>query len=55
MTDTGSYDRPEAVDDLFFHSSGLLHLAFDQLREGQMVEFEINPRGTRAVNIRAAR
>ncbi len=54
--DEYGFIRPAgAEDDLFFHISGLHNLAFDQLREGQLVEFEINPRGTRAINIRAPR
>lgn len=32
-----------ASDDLFFRSSGLRGLVFDQLREGQTVEFEKQP------------
>ena len=46
-----------ASDDVFFHSSALQGLVFDQLNEGQAVEFEKqpderDPRRTRAVNVR---
>ena len=52
--------RPEgASDDVFFHSSALQGLVFDQLNEGQTVEFEKqpderDPRRSRAVNVRVA-
>lgn len=46
-----------ASEDVFFHSSALQRLLFDQLTEGQAVEFEkqpheLDPRRTRAVNVR---
>lgn len=46
-----------ATEDVFFHSSVLQGLVFDQLNEGQAVEFETqpderDPRRTRAVNVR---
>lgn len=48
-----------ASDDLFFHSSALQGLVFDELSEGQAVEFEKqpderDPRRSRAVNVRVA-
>ncbi len=53
--------RPEgASEDVFFHSSALQGgLIFDQLNEGQTVEFEKqaddrDPRRSRAVNVRLA-
>jgi len=52
--------RPEgASEDIFFHSSALQGLVFDQLNEGQTVEFEKqpddrDPRRSRAANVRAA-
>lgn len=53
--------RPEgASEDVFFHSSALQGgLVFDQLNEGQIVEFEKqpddrDPRRSRAVNVRLA-
>ncbi len=51
--------RPDgASEDLFFHSSALQGLVFDDLQEGQTVEFEKgqderNPQRSRAVNVRA--
>jgi CspA family cold shock protein len=51
--------RPEgASEDVFFHSTALQGLVFDQLNEGQTVEFEQqpddrNPSRKRAVNVRA--
>jgi len=46
-------------EDVFFHSTALQGLVFDQLNEGQTVDFETqpderNPRRTRAVNVRVA-
>lgn len=46
-----------ASDDLFFHNSALQGLVFDNLTEGQTVEFEKqpderDPRRSRAVNVR---
>ena len=52
--------RPDgASEDVFFHTSALQGLVFDDLREGQAVEFEKqaderDPRKTRAVNVRVA-
>jgi cold shock protein len=53
--------RPEgASEDIFFHSSALQGgLVFDQLNEGQTVEFEKqpddrDPRRSRAANVRTA-
>ncbi len=48
-----------ASEDVFFHSSALQGVVFDQLREGQAVEFEKqpddrDPRKTRAINVRVA-
>jgi CspA family cold shock protein len=50
--------KPQTGDqDLFFHTSALQGLVFDDLREGQTVEFENekdprNPSRSRAVNVR---
>ena len=46
------------TEDLFFHSSAVEYPTFDELREGQRVEFETgsdprNPARQRAVNVRA--
>jgi CspA family cold shock protein len=40
-------------DDVFFHCSVVAEAAFDQLREGQQVEFTIGrgPKGPRAENV----
>ena len=40
--------------DLFFHMSGLQDVGFDDLREGQSVEFDVGsgPIGERAENVR---
>jgi len=52
--------RPEgASEDVFFHSTALQGLVFDNLNEGQKVEFdkqadERDPRRSRAANVRAA-
>ena len=49
--------RPEgASEDIFFHSSAVSGVLFDQLNEGQSVEFERepdprDPKRSRAVNI----
>jgi CspA family cold shock protein len=43
--------------DIFFHRSSLLQLNFENLREGQMVEFELHrsDKGPRASNVRVNR
>jgi cold shock protein len=52
--------RPEgANDDIFFHSSGMQGTMFDELNEGQNVEFDTqnDPRDSsrsRAINVRPA-
>ena len=45
-------------DDVFFHRSSVPAGNFDQLKEGESVEFDVepdprNPRRSRAVNVRA--
>ncbi|MDB5194893.1 MAG: hypothetical protein JWO84_77 [Parcubacteria group bacterium] len=39
--------------DLFFHSNELVNVAFDDLREGDKVEFEVgeSPKGPNAVKV----
>ena len=39
--------------DLFFHSNELVNIGFDQLRTGDMVEFEVadSPKGKNAVSV----
>jgi cold shock protein len=48
-----------ASEDVFFHTSALQGLVFDDLREGQSVDFEKqpderDPRRSRAANVRVA-
>ncbi|HEU4400516.1 MAG TPA: cold shock domain-containing protein [Candidatus Polarisedimenticolia bacterium] len=42
--------------EVFFHRSGLVGLNFDELEQGQVVDFEVEkgPKGLRAGNVRAA-
>jgi cold shock protein len=52
--------RPEGASaDVFFHTSALQGVMFDDLNEGQKVEFDTqpddrDPRRSRAVNVRLA-
>jgi CspA family cold shock protein len=52
--------RPQGSDqDVFFHTTALSGLVFDELQEGQAVEFDTekdprNPSRSRAVNVRPA-
>lgn len=43
-----------AQGDVFFHCSAVQEVTFEELREGQLVEFEMGqgPKGPRAENIR---
>lgn len=43
-------------DDAFFHHSAVEGTTFDQLREGQVVEYDMGrgPKGPRAENVRPA-
>lgn len=43
-------------DDLFFHMSSVDGIAFEQLREGQAVTYDVGqgPKGPRAENVRPA-
>ena len=43
-------------NDIFFHMSALQGVTFEQLREGQVVEYEVGqgPKGPRAENVRPA-
>jgi CspA family cold shock protein len=59
LTDKGfGFITPEGEGekDLFFHSSGLVDVQFDDLREGDAVSFETeqSEKGPRAVNVRRA-
>lgn len=42
--------------DIFFHSKNLVGVAFDDLREGETVSFEVedSPKGQNAVNVQRA-
>ena len=44
----------DGAADVFFHTSGLENVTFEELQEGQSVEFEHGdgPKGPRAENIR---
>lgn len=41
--------------EVFFHQSSLIDVKFDDLREDQEVEFEVenSPKGPRAINLKA--
>ncbi len=58
LTDKGfGFIAPEGQDkDVFFHSSALVDIVFDELREGDTVSFEIedSEKGPRAVNVTRA-
>lgn len=58
LTDRGfGFIAPEDNSkDVFFHSEALVDVAFDELREGDKVTFEVedSPKGPRAVNVRRA-
>jgi cold shock protein len=47
--------RSSEGQEVFFHRSGLQNLNFDSLKEGDVVEFELErgEKGPRAVNVRA--
>ena len=49
--------KPESGDkDVFFHASALVEVSFDDLREGDVVTFEVTegPKGPAAANVRRA-
>lgn len=55
LTDKGfGFIRTADGNDLFFHSSGLQGVTFEELRVGQNVEFTegVGPKGPRAEGIR---
>jgi CspA family cold shock protein len=57
VTDRGfGFIQQEQGEDLFFHSSALQNVTFDDIRHGDIVEYdaEADPRGrgNRAVNVR---
>ncbi|MCA9126936.1 MAG: cold-shock protein [Planctomycetales bacterium] len=55
ITDRGFGFIEEGTDkDIFFHSSSVQQVRFDELREGQRVTYDIGqgPKGPRAENVR---
>ncbi len=50
----GFIKRDGEEKDLFFHSNGLVDVAFDDLKVGDTVSFEVEQaeKGPRAVNVR---
>lgn len=55
ITDKGfGFIENESGPDMFFHSSALEGVTYDELREGQMVEYSVGqgPKGPRAENVR---
>lgn len=49
----GFISREGEDKDLFFHANSLVGVAFDNLREGDKVQFEVGegPKGPNAVNV----
>ena len=49
----GFITREGAEKDLFFHSKDLQGVTFDELREGEMVQFEVSqsPKGPNATKV----
>ncbi len=49
----GFISREGKDKDLFFHSNALQGVSFDELKEGDMVQFEVEegPKGLNAVNV----
>jgi len=57
VSDRGfGFIESERGDDLFFHHSALEGTSIEELREGQVVEYEIGrgPKGPRAESVRVA-
>lgn len=52
----GFIKREGQEKDLFFHSKELVGVTFDELREGDMVQFEVadSPKGPNAVQVSKA-
>ncbi len=49
----GFISRDGQEKDLFFHSNELVNVKFDELREGDMVSFEVgeSPKGPNAIKV----
>jgi len=57
VTDKGfGFIETDTGTDMFFHSSALEGVSYDDLREGQMVTYNIGkgPKGPRAENVQLA-
>jgi cold shock CspA family protein len=59
VTGFGFIKSPDSNEDIFFHSSGLTGLVFEDIEVGMSVEFSIepdprNPKRTRAAGVKAA-
>lgn len=52
----GFISRPGETKDLFFHSKDLVGVTFDELQEGETVEFEVvdGDKGPSAKNVKRA-
>jgi CspA family cold shock protein len=52
----GFISREGEAKDLFFHSKDLVGITFDELRQGDTVNFEVaeGPKGPNAVNVSRA-
>ena len=52
----GFIGQDGVAKDLFFHSNSLVGVSFDELKEGDMVSFDIedSPKGPNAVNVKRA-
>jgi CspA family cold shock protein len=54
VTDRGfGFISTDNDSDIFFHSSSLVGVSFDELREGQQVSYDVGrgPKGPRAENV----
>ena len=57
ITDKGfGFIETDSGTDMFFHSSALEGVRYEELREGQKVSYEVGqgPKGPRAENVRLA-
>ena len=56
VTDKGFGFIEGERDDMFFHHSAVIGVTFEELREGQTVEYEVGsgPKGPRAENVKLA-